>query len=89
MSEPQRIRDILKEIGIVPLKTKKVVIKDVLSPEEKKSEHQRRVEWLEKMARTPECCRTAKNMVVWENLYHCLYCGRTYEDVCGIMVCIS
>ena len=63
--------------------------KDHLDPEEKRSEHMRRVAWLESMRGAPNCCIQAMNMTVNGDIYHCNTCGREYEKVEGIMVCVG
>jgi hypothetical protein len=61
---------------------------DALSPEEKRSEHNRRVRWLDMMARTPECCRNATNMIIQNGQYKCLTCERVWEEHDGGMICV-
>ena len=61
---------------------------DVLSPEEKKSEHRRRVKWLSMMERAPICCKNGTSMeTLTLDVYRCGECGRTWEKINGIMYC--
>lgn len=63
---------------------------DYLTPEEKKSEHLRRLEWLEAMEKAPECCRKAEKMKkIGVDLYQCEECRRVWEKVDKLMYCVQ
>jgi hypothetical protein len=65
----------------------KFIGKDICDPSEKKSEHDRRLSWLEKMDRAPVCCKLATNMTGTGDVFHCNSCGRTWEQIGEQMIC--
>lgn len=61
---------------------------DYLTAEEKKSEHLRRVAWIEMMERAPQCCKKGNSMqTLGLDVYQCQECGRVWEKINNTMYC--
>lgn len=62
---------------------------DALSPQEKRSEHERRLAWIEAMQDKPVCCIEATYMQYDKSLLVCSECKSVYQNVSGLIIRIG